>query len=129
MKRLIIFAAMLLTMNVLNAETVREDPPPVKPEAEQVILILKDVHDIDRSIPYCGFTWHENEGYISVTCHGTGNPTELALVDNRGNIVDLQITDPYFNPQVVLEVPDAPGVYTIVLNSVSYYGEGCVTVY
>ena len=56
MKRLIIFAAMLLTMNVLNAETVREDPPPVKPEAEQVILILKDVHDIDRSIPYCGFT-------------------------------------------------------------------------
>lgn len=128
MKRLIIFAAMLLTMNVINAETVREDPPPVKPEAEQIVLILKDMHDIDRSIPYCGFTWNENEGHLSVTCHGTGNPTELLLVDNRGNIVDMLVTDPSRYPQVILGVPDAPGVYTIVLNSASYYGEGYITV-
>ena len=49
MKHLFLFAALFFTLNV-NADDLQDDPPIVKPEAEQIILVPQDMHDIDRSI-------------------------------------------------------------------------------
>lgn len=50
MKELLISTALLLTAHI-HLKGMNENPPVVKPETEQIILVPQDIHDIDRVIP------------------------------------------------------------------------------
>lgn len=125
MKRFFIFAAMLLTLTA-NAVTIAEDPPMIKPEAEQIILVAKGMYDIERSIAICEYTLSV-EG-ISISCFGTGSDTQLYLTDSRGAILDFAEIDPDITPVITFDTPETPGIYYIMLDSRSYYGEGIVRI-
>lgn len=124
MKQLFLFAVLLFSMNI-NAYCLQDDPPIVKPEAEQIILVPQDMHDIDRSIAYCGYTCHKDLNILSVTCHGTGSPTTLKLFDINGSIVGQTTIYPEIEPQTAFAIPDN-GTYILVLESFRYYGEGII---
>lgn len=124
MKHLFLFAALLFTMNV-NANDLQDDPPIVKPEAEQIILVPQDMHDIDRSIAYCGYTYHSNTNMLSVTCHGTGSPTMLILSDMNGCIVNHTVIQPETEDQATFMIP-GKGTYILRIESFRYYGEGII---
>lgn len=125
MKHFFIFAAMLLTLNI-NAYNLEDDPPIVKPEAEQIILIPQDMHDIDRSIAYCGYTYYSDMNMISVTCHRTGSPTVLTLFDGQGNIVDRITLLPEIDPQTTFILDGTENTYILTVESFRYYGEGII---
>lgn len=125
MKQILIFAALLLTTG-LSVKGINDNPPLVKPEADQIVLVPQDMHDIDRSIVYCCYTYHRDERMISITCIGTGNDTELMLTDSKGNIVAYAAVMPEINPCTSLDVPDTDGTYILILESDTYYGEGII---
>ena len=124
MKHLFLFAALLFTTNI-NANDFADDPPIVKPEAEQIILVPQDMHDIDRSIAYCGYTYDSNSSTLSITCHGTGSPTMLKLSDMNGNIVNQMVIQPDIEAQATFMIP-GNGTYILTLESFRYYGEGII---
>lgn len=124
MKHLFIFAALLLSINI-NANALQDDPPIVKPEAEQIVLVPQDMHDIDRSIPYCGYTYYRDIKMLSITCHGTGSPTMLKLFDTNGRIVNQTMIHPDIEQQTGFMIPDN-GTYVLVIESFRYYGEGII---
>ena len=124
MKHLFLFAALLFTLNA-NADNLQDDPPIVKPEAEQIILVPQDMHDIDRSIAYCGYTYDSNSSTLSITCHGTGSPTMLKLSDMNGNIVNHMVIQPDIEGQATFMIP-GKGTYILILESFRYYGEGII---
>lgn len=124
MKHLFLFAALLFTTNI-NANDLADDPPIVKPEAEQIILVPQDMHDIDRSIAYCGYTYDSNSSTLSITCHGTGSPTMLKLSDMNGNIVNHMVIQPDIEGQATFMIP-GNGTYILTLESFRYYGEGII---
>lgn len=127
MKHLFLFAALLFTTNI-NANDFADDPPIVKPEAEQIILVPQDMHDIDRSIAYCGYTYDSNSKTLSITCHGTGCPTMLKLFDMNGSIVNQTILQPDSDDQASFMIP-IKGTYILTLESFRYYGEGIIIAY
>lgn len=127
MKHLFLFAALLFTTNI-NANDLADDPPIVKPEAEQIILVPQDMHDIDRSIAYCGYTYDGNSNTLSITCHGTGSPTMLKLSDMNGNIVNHMVIQPDIEAQATFMIP-GKGTYSLILESFRYYGEGIIIAY
>ena len=127
MKHLFLFAALLFTLNA-NADDLQDDPPIVKPEAEQIILVPQDMHDIDRSIAYCGYTYDSNSSTLSITCHGTGSPTMLKLSDMNGNIVNHMVIQPDIEGQATFMIP-GKGTYILTLESFRYYGEGIIIAY
>lgn len=120
MKRFFIFAAMLLTLTA-NAVTLDEDPPMIKPEAEQIILVSKGMHEIERTIAFCGYTLSADD--ISISCFGTGSDTQLYLTDSRGVILDYAEIDPDITSVITFDTPENPGIYHIMLDSRLYYGE------
>lgn len=124
MKHLFIFAALLLSLNI-NANELQDDPPIVKPEAEQIVLVPQDMHDIDRSIAYCGYTYHSDMDMISITCHGTGSPTVLTVFDMNGIPVNQMTIYPDIEPHAMMML-SGNGTYTLVLESFRYYGEGTI---
>lgn len=127
MKRFFIFAAMLMTLTV-NAVTLSEDPPIIKPAAEQIVLVPQGMYDIDRSIPSCEYTLYPHSNSICISCSGTGSPTELYLTDSNGSIMEYASINPDMTPVVTFEMPETPGIYYIILNSRFYYGEGSLRI-
>ena len=127
MKHLFLFAALLFTLNA-NADDLQDDPPIVKPEAEQIILVPQDMHDIDRSIAHCGYTYDSNSSTLSITCHGTGSPTMLKLSDMNGNIVNHMVIQPDIEGQATFMI-HGKGTYILTLESFRYYGEGIIIAY
>lgn len=127
MKHLFLFAALLFTLNA-NADDLQDDPPIVKPEAEQIILVPQDMHDIDRSIAYCGYTYDSNSSTLCITCHGTGSPTMLKLSDMNGSIVNHMVIQPDIEGQATFMIP-GKGTYILILESFRYYGEGIIIAY
>ena len=125
MKRFFIFAAMLLTLTA-NAVTLDEDPPLIKPEAEQIIMVPKGMYDIERSIAICEYTLSAES--ICISCYGTGSETQLYLTDSRGVTLDYAEIDPTITPVIRFDTPETPGIYYIMLDSRYYYGEGTIRI-
>ena len=125
MKRFFIFAAMLLTLTVY-AGTLNEDPPLIKPAAEQIVLIPKGMYDIDRSIATCRYTLLQET--IEISCSGTGSTTELYLTDSKGCVLQYATVDPEIIPVVTFDKPEISGTYYLVLDSGRYYGEGMIMI-
>lgn len=123
MKRFFIFAAMLLTMTV-NSMALTDEPPKIKPPAENIVLVPQGMYDIDRSIAICEYTVCTQSKSIYISCFGTGSDTELYLVSSTGSIVEYEAVDADNAASVIFELPQSPGIYYIVLESGSYYGEG-----
>ena len=125
MKRFFIFAAMLMTLTAY-AGTLNEDPPLIKPAAEQIVLVPKGMYDIDRSIATCGYTLLQEA--IEISCFGTGSATEFFLTDDNGCVLQYVALDPAITPVITLDKPETPGTYYLVLNSERYYGEGIIMI-
>ena len=125
MKRFFIFAAMLMTLTAY-AGTFNEDPPLIKPAAEQIVLVPKGMYDIDRSIATCRYTLLQET--IEISCLGTGSETELYLTDDNGCVLQYASIDPDMTPVVTFDKPETSGTYYLVLNSARYYGEGIIMI-
>ena len=85
MKRLIIFAAMLLTLSL--SSTAADDEPSVRRNPEEIVLIGKTVITPQRSIVYCEFVFDPETCIIDISCFGTGI-TEFKITDSYGSEVD-----------------------------------------
>ena len=105
MKRLFIFATMLLGIS-MTAKGSIDIPPPVTPSPERIVLQPDDLFDKDRSMAICEFLCCPETGTIEVFCCGTGKATE----------------------NVSLNLPQQSGSYTLILDSEKYYGEGSFTI-
>ncbi len=125
MKRFFIFAAMLLTLTVY-AGTLNEDPPLIKPAAEQIVLVPKGMYDIDRSIATCGYILLQET--VEISCFGTGCETEIYLTDSNGCVLQYASIDPDMIPVITFDKPGTSGTYYLVLNSARYYGEGIIMI-
>ena len=127
MKRFFIFAAMLLGIS-MTAKGSIDIPPPVTPSPERIVLQPDDLFDKDRSLAICEFLCCPETGTIEVFCCGTGNSTELFLVDSWGRVVDYAELDSDLTENVTLDLPQQPGSYTLILDSEKYYGVGSFTI-
>ena len=121
MKRFFIFAALLLA-HVSNATATHEDPPPVIPSTDRIVLVPQDMFDIDRSVPYCCYTYYPGTGVIHIHCEGTGKETGIYLMNN-GNIIDSTVIDSDIVNDTYLTLTEQSDSYIIVINSEKYYGE------
>ena len=63
MKRFFIFAALLLA-HVSNATATHEDPPPVIPSTDRIVLVPQDMFDIDRTVIDSDIV---NDAYLTLT--------------------------------------------------------------
>lgn len=118
---------MLLTMTV-NAMALTDEPPKIKPPAEKIVLVPQGMYDIDRSIALCEYTICTQSYSIYISCVGTGSDTELYLVSSTGSIVEYDAVDAGNAATITFDLPQMPGIYYIVLESGSYYGEGRIEI-
>lgn len=125
MKRLIIFAAMLLTLSL--SSTAADDEPSVRRNPEEIVLIGKTVITPQRSIVYCEFVYDPETLTIDISCFGTG-ATEFTITDSYGHEVDSVTADTGTCTQISMSIPAYADTYLIIVESDTYYGYGTVTV-
>lgn len=121
MKRFFIFAVMLLAQ-ITSAMNSQDEPLPVLPSSDRIILVPQDMFDIDRTIPYCCYTYYPVSGQIEIHCEGTGNATWIYIMRN-GEPIDCTMIDSDLVQDAYLSIPQPSGTYHIILNSEKYYGE------
>lgn len=121
MKRFFIFAAMLLAQ-IAGAMNSQDEPLPVLPSSDRIVLVPQDMFDIDRTIAYCCYTYHPVSGLIEIHCDGTGNETWICIMKN-GNLIDSVMMDSDLIQDVYLTIPQQSGTYHIILDSEKYHGE------
>ena len=126
MKRFFIFTAMLLTMS-MRANELRNDPPIILPGTEDYVTAPTNMHDIDRSIVRCIYTYIPGTGTIDFYCEGLGN-AEFYLTDQNGWTLDYASFDSSTTHDISLSLPDTPGTYYIYLRSDSRYGEAMIII-
>lgn len=126
MKRFFIFAAFLLAQ-VSSATASHEDPPPVIPSTDRIILVPQDMFDIDRSVSYCCYTFYPATRVIQIHCEGTGRETGIYLINN-GNIIDSTVIDSEVTNDAYMTLTGTSGSYIIVINSEKYYGEAVLEI-
>ena len=126
MKRFFIFAAMLLSLT-MGAFVLPDEPPLILPGTEDFVTTPTNMHDIDRSIPRCIYTYIPERGTIDFYCEGIGN-ADFYVVDQNGCTFDYARLDSSLTNNISLRLPDAAGIYYIYLRSESRYGEAMIII-
>jgi hypothetical protein len=126
MKRFFIFAAMLLSLT-MSAFVLPDEPPLILPGTEDFVTTPTNMHDIDRSIPRCIYTYIPERGTIDFYCEGIGN-ADFYVVDQNGCTFDYARLDSSLTNNISLRLPDAAGIYYIYLRSESRYGEAMIII-
>jgi hypothetical protein len=126
MKRFFIFAAMLLTLT-LKANVEPDFPPLILPGTDDYVMTPTNMHDIDRSIARCIYTYIPESGTIDFYCDGIGN-AEFYLVDQSGCTIDHVRFNSNMTHHITLQLPDSSGIYYINLWSDTHYGEAMLII-
>lgn len=108
---------------VIYADTVDDAVP-------ESIRIRRSVmtNDIDRegfsSVNAC---FWRGINQIELSCSGIGT-AEIYVVDSSDKIVGYDVIDSSINNSLFIDTPHASGVYTLIIWSEKYYGEGTFTI-
>ena len=89
MKRFFIFAAMLLSLT-MGAFVLPDEPPLILPGTGDFVTTPTNMHDIDRSIPRCIYTYIPERGTIDFYCEGIGN-ADFYVVDQNGCTFEIEL--------------------------------------
>ena len=126
MKRFFIFSAMLLAMT-LKAYAEPDYPPLILPGTDDYVMTPTNMHDIDRSITRCIYTYIPENGKIDFYCEGIGN-AEFHLVDQNGYTIDYVKFNSNITHNITLQLPDTNGIYYIYLWSDTHQGQAAVII-
>ena len=95
----------------------------------KIILIMKskDKH-IQRDIfADADATYYPDADIIELACDGT-KETSVYIVDSKGEEISYDSFDAGMNPYYMVDVPQTPGTYYIVIDSPVLYAEGAFVV-
>ena len=126
MKRFFIFAAMLLTLTS-GASVPPDEPPVILPGTDDYVTGPTNMHDIDRSIVRCIYTYIPGSGTIDFYCDGFGDAA-FYITDQNRLILDYVDFNSDSDHNISLNLPDTPGIYYIYLTSESRYGEAMIII-
>ena len=119
-KSISIVIAMMFCMNPTlygNNESNRES---------KKIVILRKVHKTvtsDRSLSAdIVATYYVNMDCIGLVCDGT-KETSVYIVDSKGEEISYDSFDAGMNPYYMVDVPQTPGTYYIIIDSPVLYAE------
>lgn len=126
MKRFFIFAAMLLTLTS-GANVLPDEPPVILPGTDDYVTSPTNMHDIDRSVIRCIYTYIPGSGTIDFYCDGLGEAA-FYIADQNGLTLDYVHFNSDADHNISLDLPDTPGIYYIYLTSESRYGEAMIII-
>lgn len=124
-KSIVIAVTMMFCMNPTlygNNESNREN---------KKIVILRKVHKTvtsDRSLSAdIVATYYVNMDCIGLVCDGT-KETSVYIVNSKGEEISYDSFDAGMNPYYMVDVPQTPGTYYIIIDSPVLYAEGAFVV-
>ena len=98
---------------------------------KRIILttILKDQDKIvNRDFgPDADATYYPDTDIIELACEGT-KETSVYIVNSKGEEISYDSFDAGMNPYYMVDVPQTPGTYYIVIDSPVLYAEGAFVV-
>lgn len=98
---------------------------------KRIILttILKNPEQIiDRTFgPDADATYYPDTDIIELACGGT-KETSVYIVDSKGEEISYDSFDAGMNPYYMVDVPQTPGTYYIIIDSPVLYAEGAFVV-
>ena len=97
----------------------------------QMEIILKKANkgfNTDRSIGADAMaTYYIDMGYIELLCNDT-KETSVYIVNSKGEEISYDSFDAGMNPYYMMDVPQTPGTYYIIIDSPVLYAEGAFVV-
>ena len=117
---------MLLALT-MHADVLPDEPPLILPGTEDFVTTPSNMHDIDRSVIRCIYTYIPERGTIDFYCEGIGD-ADFYVVDQNGCTLDHARLDSSMTNNITLRLPDTAGIYYICLRSESRYGEAMIII-
>ena len=100
--------------------------------AKKRIILTTILKDLDKIInrdfgPNADATYYPDADIIELACDGT-KETSVYIVDSKGEEISYDSFDAGMNPYYMVDVPQTPGTYYIVIDSPVLYAEGAFVV-
>ena len=100
--------------------------------AKKRIILTTILKDQDKIVnrdfgPDADATYCPDTDIIELTCGGT-KETSVYIVDSKGEEISYDSFDAGMNPYYMVDVPQTPGTYYIIIDSPVLYAEGAFIV-
>ena len=96
--------------------------------AKKRIILTTVLKDRDKIVnrdfgPDADATYYPDTDIIELACDGT-KETSVYIVDSKGEEISYDSFDAGMNPYYMMDVPQTPGTYYIIIDSPVLYAEG-----
>ena len=100
--------------------------------AKKRIILTTVLKDRDKIVnrdfgPDADATYYPDTDIIELACEGT-KETSVYIVNSKGEEISYDSFDAGMNPYYMMDVPQTPGTYYIIIDSPVLYAEGAFVV-